>query len=62
MGHAVNTEAAVAVDVGSAPSDAAVVSRELGIPRVLGVEQATKRVSNGTKLTVDGTSGTVTVH
>lgn len=54
--------AAVVVNVGSTLSHAAIVSRELGIPCVLGVQQATKRITNGAKLTVDGTSGTVTVH
>lgn len=54
--------AAVVVNVGSSLSHAAIVSRELGIPCVLGVDQATNRITNGTKLTVDGTTGTVTVH
>lgn len=54
--------AAVVVNVGSVLSHAAIVSRELGIPCVLGVQQATKRITNGAKLTVDGTAGTVTVH
>jgi len=54
--------AAVVVNVGSALSHAAIVSRELGIPCVLGVEHATRRLTNGVRLTVDGTAGTVTVH
>lgn len=53
---------AVVVDVGSVLSHAAIVSRELGIPCVLGVAGATKRIPNGAKLTVDGTTGLVTVH
>jgi len=53
---------AVVVDVGSPLSHAAIVSRELGIPCVLGVEQSTKRIKDGTLVTVDGTAGTVTVH
>jgi pyruvate,water dikinase len=52
---------AVVVDVGSPMSHAAIVSRELGIPCVLGVRGATKRITDGAKLTVDGAAGTVTV-
>jgi phosphohistidine swiveling domain-containing protein len=52
---------AVVVNVGAALSHAAIVSRELGIPCVLGVTHATKRIPNGTRLSVDGTSGLVTV-
>ncbi len=53
---------AVVVDVGSTMSHAAIVSRELGIPCVLGVQHASVRIKNGTLLTVDGTTGLVTVH
>ncbi|WP_234897657.1 PEP-utilizing enzyme [Mycolicibacterium vanbaalenii] len=53
---------AVVVNVGSAMSHAAIVSRELGIPCVLGVKNATKRIVDGTVVTVDGAAGTVTVH
>ncbi|MWA03210.1 phosphoenolpyruvate-utilizing protein [Actinomadura sp. LD22] len=52
----------VVVNVGSPLSHAAIVSRELGIPAVLAVEQATKRIADGTLITVDGTAGTVTIH
>jgi pyruvate,water dikinase len=54
--------AAVVVNVGSSMSHAAIVSRELGIPCVLGVKDATKRIADGVTLTVDGAAGTVTVH
>ncbi|PWI10404.1 phosphoenolpyruvate-utilizing protein [Streptomyces sp. NWU339] len=53
---------AVVVNVGSPMSHAAIVSRELGIPCVLGVRGATKKIKNGTVLTVDGAAGTVTIH
>lgn len=54
--------AAVVVNVGSPMSHAAIVSRELGIPCVLGVRGATKKIKDGTTLTVDGSTGRVTVH
>jgi pyruvate,water dikinase len=38
------------------------VSRELGIPCVVSVIDATKKIPDGAKVTVDGTAGTVTVH
>lgn len=53
---------AVVVNVGSPMSHAAIVSRELGIPCVLGVKNATKRIVDGALLTVDGGAGTITVH
>lgn len=53
---------AVVVNVGSTMSHAAIVSRELGIPCVLGVKDATKRIKDGTVVTVDGAAGTVTIH
>jgi pyruvate,water dikinase len=54
--------AAVVVNAGNQLSHAAIISRELGIPCVLAVTDATRRIKNGTGLTVDGTNGTVTVH
>ena len=53
--------AAVVVDVGALISHAMIVSRELGIPCVAGVGQATRRIPDGTLLEVDGSSGKVTV-
>jgi pyruvate,water dikinase len=50
------------VNVGSPLSHSAIISRGLGIPAVLAVEQATKRIKSGMSITVDGTTGTVTVH
>jgi pyruvate,water dikinase len=52
---------AVAVDVGALNSHAVVVSRELGIPCVLSLDDATQRLTDGMRLAVDGTAGTVTV-
>ncbi|MDQ3146957.1 MAG: PEP-utilizing enzyme [Actinomycetota bacterium] len=53
--------AAVVVDVGSQVSHAVIVSRELGIPCVVSVTDATRRLADGDTVTVDGTAGTVTV-
>ena len=53
--------AGVVVDVGAMGSHAMIVSRELGIPCAAGVTGATKRISTGTLLEVDGSSGKVTV-
>ena len=53
--------AAVVVDVGAQLSHAVIVSRELGIPCVVSVTDATRRIADGASVTVDGTSGTVTV-
>jgi len=53
--------AAVVVDVGAQVSHAVIVSRELGIPCVVSVKDATRRIVDGTMLLVDGDAGTVTV-
>lgn len=53
--------AAVVVNVGALMSHAVIVSRELGIPCVVAVAEATKRLSTGMMVEVDGASGTVTV-
>jgi pyruvate,water dikinase len=50
------------VDVGAPFSHAAIVSRELGIPCVVSLSNATKRIRTGDLIEVDGTAGTVTVH
>lgn len=51
----------VVVDVGAMGSHAMIVSRELGIPCAAGVTGASKRISDGMMLEVDGSSGKVTV-
>lgn len=53
--------AAVVVDVGAQVSHAVIVSRELGLPCVVSVKDATKRIPNGAMIEVDGTNGTVTI-
>lgn len=51
----------VVVDVGAAQSHAMIVSRELGIPCVPSVTDATRRIPDGATVHVDGDAGTVTI-
>jgi phosphohistidine swiveling domain-containing protein len=53
--------AAVVVNVGALMSHAVIVSRELGIPCVVAVANATDRITDGAMLEVDGTAGTVKI-
>ena len=52
---------AIVTDKGGRTSHAAIVSRELGIPCVVGTENATKKIKTGDTITVDasGTEGVV---
>jgi rifampicin phosphotransferase len=52
---------AVVANVGALGSHASIVSRELGIPCVASVADATRRIPDGAVITVDGTNGTVTI-
>jgi pyruvate,water dikinase len=52
---------AVVVGVGAPNSHAMIVSRELGIPCVAGLEGATGLIPEGAMVTVDGSAGTVTI-
>jgi phosphohistidine swiveling domain-containing protein len=54
--------AGVVVDVGAQQSHAAIVARELGIPAAVSVEGASTTIPDGARVTVDGSTGTVTVH
>jgi phosphohistidine swiveling domain-containing protein len=51
--------AAVVTDVGSAAAHASIVAREYGIPAVVGTAEATARLRNGMRVTVDGSTGNV---
>jgi rifampicin phosphotransferase len=51
----------VVVDVGAAQSHAMIVSRELGIPCVPSVTEATRRIPDGATILVNGDNGTVTI-
>lgn len=53
---------AVVVETGATISHAAIVSRELGIPAVVSVTDVTRRIRDGSRITVDGSAGTVTIE
>lgn len=50
---------AIVTDKGGLTSHAAIVSRELGVPCVVGTKKATKILKNGEIITVDGSRGTI---
>ena len=51
--------AAIVTDEGGMTAHAAIVSREMGIPCVVGTGEATKKLIDGQKVTVDGFDGKV---
>jgi pyruvate,water dikinase len=51
--------AAIVTDAGGMTSHAAIVARELGLPCIVGTHDATRLLSTGTLVTVDGAAGTV---
>ncbi len=53
--------AAVVVNLGALMSHAVVVARELGIPCVVSVDDATDQIPDGALIEVDGAAGTVTI-
>jgi pyruvate,water dikinase len=54
--------AAVVTDSGDALSHVAIAAREYGIPCVVGTHDATRRIEDGTSITVDGDAGIVQFH
>jgi pyruvate,water dikinase len=52
---------ALVTDAGGLLSHAAIVSREYGIPSVVGTRSATRAISDGALVRVDGTTGTVEI-
>lgn len=48
-------------DIGGIMAHAAIVSREYGLPAVVGTGFGTKRIKTGQRIRVDGTNGTVTI-
>jgi len=51
--------AAIVTDEGGLTAHAAIVSREMGIPAIVGTREATKKLKDGDIITVDGTTGKV---
>lgn len=55
------TAGGLVMEMGGANSHGAVVAREYGIPAVVGVPDATTRITTGQQITVDGAAGTITL-
>lgn len=60
--HLLSQAAALVSERGNLLSHSAIVGRELGIPTVVGVKDATRHLASGAMLTVDGRLGTVSVE
>jgi pyruvate,water dikinase len=56
------TAAGLVMEMGGTMSHGAVVAREYGIPAVVGVPDAAKRITTGQRITVDGSAGTVSLE
>ncbi len=56
---AMKKAAAIVTELGGRTSHAAIVSRELGIPAVVGVEDAIKLIGDAKEITVNGSSGEI---
>ncbi len=54
--------AGLVMEVGGAMAHGAIVAREYGLPAVVGVAGATERIATGSRITVDGTAGTVVIE
>jgi rifampicin phosphotransferase len=49
------------VERGGMLSHGAIIARELGIPAVVGVRDATRRIASGSRLSIDGGRGVVDI-
>lgn len=56
------TAAGLVMEVGGAMAHGAIVAREYGIPAAVGVADATRRITTGSRVTIDGTTGTVMIE
>ncbi len=59
MVPAMSRASAIVTDEGGMTCHAAIVSRELGVPCVVGTREATRVISDGSEVTVDGKTGSV---
>ncbi|HEU5483709.1 MAG TPA: PEP-utilizing enzyme, partial [Microlunatus sp.] len=53
------TAGGLVMEMGGSMSHGSVVAREYGIPAVVGVPEATSKITNGQLITVDGAAGTI---
>jgi pyruvate,water dikinase len=49
-------------EVGGMMTHGAVVAREYGLPAIVGVDQATSRLVTGQMISMDGSTGTITLE
>ena len=59
MVPAMKRASGIVTDEGGMTSHASIISRELGVPAVVGTETATQRLTSGKAVTIDGEKGTV---
>ncbi len=59
MVPAMSRASGIVTDEGGMTCHAAIVSRELGVPCVVGTREATKKIPEGSEVTVDGKTGAV---
>ncbi len=59
MVPAMKRASGIITDEGGMTSHAAIVSRELGVPAVVGAEHATEQLDDGRVVTIDGEKGTI---
>ncbi|PSQ31554.1 phosphoenolpyruvate synthase [Halobacteriales archaeon QS_9_67_15] len=59
MVPAMKRAAGIVTDEGGMTSHAAIVSRELGVPAIVGTEEGSERLHDGQVVTIDGDKGTV---
>ena len=46
---------------GSLLSHTAIIGRELGVPTLVGVKNATQKIPNGSRIRINGTTGSVDI-
>ncbi len=56
------TAGGLVMETGGSMSHGVIVAREYGIPAVVGVPGVTERIPTGSRITVDGTSGTIVIE
>lgn len=59
MVPAMKRAAGIVTDEGGMTSHASIVSRELGVPAVVGAGSATEKITDGQEITIDGDKGTI---